>query len=79
MSMYTHAEALTKSDSTIVPSSIKALYVGGAGDVAVVMLDDSSTASAVTFKAVPVGTILPIRVQKLMSTNTSATLVLGLA
>lgn len=68
------ATAVTKSDATILPVT-RALYIGGAGDVAVIMAGDTS---AVTFSAVPVGTLLPIQVTKVMSTNTTATLVLAL-
>ena len=63
------AAAVTKSDATIV--NCRGLYVGGAGDVAVLMADDPST--AVTFSSVPAGTLLPIACKKIMSTNTTAT------
>lgn len=70
------ATAVTKSDSTIVGPT-RAIYVGGTGDVAVIMWGDN-TATAVVFKAVPVGTFLPINVQKVMSTNTTATQMVAL-
>jgi len=66
------AFAITKSDSTIV--NIDALYVGGAGDVAVQPLKGS----VVTFVDVPAGSILPVKCTKVMSTNTDATLMVGL-
>lgn len=72
------AVAITKSDSTTYDGSnggqINGIYVGGTGDVAVV----TANGETVTFSAVPVGTILPITVSKIMSTNTTATLMLGL-
>lgn len=72
------AIAITKSDSTTYNAAnggeINGIYVGGTGDVAVT----TSNGEVVTFSAVPVGTILPITVSKVMSTNTSATLMLGL-
>lgn len=71
---YEYAQALTKSDSTTYTPT-RALYVSGTGDVAVVMAGDGGT---VIFKAVPAGMLLPIRVTKLMSTDTTATLVVGL-
>lgn len=71
---YHNAASVTKSDSTEV--KFRALYIGGAGDVAVKMFGDSG---AVTFKAVPVGTILPVAVKRVMSTNTDATLIIGLS
>ena len=67
-----HAEAVTPSDATVV--SFSSLYVGGAGDVAVTMV----SGDVVTFSAVPAGSFLPIQVTKVMSTNTTATLILGL-
>lgn len=68
------AFAVTKSDSTIL-AGVRALYVGGAGDVAVMPVGSTT---AVTFSAVPAGSILPVRVSKVMSTNTTATLIVAL-
>jgi len=66
------ASSVTPSDTTNV--SAKALYVGGGGDVAVVTEDGTT----VTFSGVPAGSILPIRVQKVNSTNTTATSIVAL-
>lgn len=71
---YGGAVAITTSDT--VQQSYRAIYVGGAGDVAVVM---EGGGAAVTFKAPPVGTILPVRTSKVMATNTTATLLIGLS
>lgn len=65
----TQGRAVTKNDSTVLPVT-RALWVGGVGDVAVVFEDGGS---AVTLSSVPAGTLLPIRVTKVMSTNTTAT------
>lgn len=73
ISPYTGAFAVTKSDSTVL-ASVRGLYIGVTGDVAVVM---AGTTTAVTFKAAPVG-ILPLRVTKVMSTNTTATDIVAL-
>lgn len=67
------AVAITVSDSTIYTPSLAGLYIGGAGDVTVKGLGGK----AVTFKAVPAGTILPINVQAVMNTNTTATNITG--
>lgn len=64
------AVAVTKSDSTILPDGVRALWIGGAGDVAVIMSGDTT---AVTLVGVPAGTLLPVQVVKVMSTNTTAT------
>lgn len=65
--------AVVPSDTTVL-SSVRGLYVGGAGDVAVTMQDGTTG----TFKAVPVGTVLPLQVSKVMATGTTATLMLAL-
>ncbi len=73
---YGSAAAVTPSDTTII--NCRALYVGGAGNVAV---KTTSGATAVTFTAPPVGTILPINIDggQVMATNTTATLIIALA
>jgi hypothetical protein len=74
---YTHAEVVTKHDSNaqgnLANRSSDAVYVGGAGDIAVVMSNGT-----VVLSAVPAGTLLPIRISRLNSTNTTATLVAAL-
>lgn len=74
------ARAVTKSDSTVV--NCRAIYVGGAGDVAVIPLEDATSkggaGTAVVFSAVPAGTFMPISAEKIMSTSTTATLMVAL-
>jgi hypothetical protein len=65
-----NAAVVTPSDSTDLTDTTRAIYVGGAGDVTVNML---KTGSAILFKAVPVGTVLPIRAARVKSTGTTAT------
>lgn len=67
------AVALTKSDATVFGMT-RGLYIGGAGDVAVRMKDGTTP----TFSGATTGSILPIQVDKLLSTGTTATLVLAL-
>lgn len=66
--------AVTKSDATVLPPT-RAVYVGGAGDLAVIFVGDTA---AVTLSSVPAGTLLPIQVNKVMSTNTTATNIVAL-
>jgi hypothetical protein len=67
--------AIVPADADLaVPA--RSLYVGGAGNVAVIGLDDSA---AVTLTAVPAGTILPVSVKQVKSTGTTATGIVGLA
>ncbi|AYD02207.1 hypothetical protein [Neorhizobium sp. NCHU2750] len=47
----------------------RAIYVGGAGDIAAVDV----SGNVVVFKAVPAGTLLPIRVARINAVNTTAT------
>lgn len=70
--------AVTKSDTVdFTPKNgeyPRALYVGGAGDVAVVTPDGVVN----TFSAVPAGTTLAVQCKRVNSTNTTATLILAL-
>ncbi len=66
------AAAVTPSNSTVVAFS--ALFVGGAGNLAVVTAGGDS----VTFTGVLAGTVLNIAVTKVMSTGTTATNITGL-
>ena len=66
--------AVTKSDSTIFSQPTRALWVGGAGDVAVKYIDGSTD----TIQAVAAGTLLPIRVTQVLSTGTTATKISGM-
>jgi hypothetical protein len=70
------AVAVTPHDTDELTVVSRGLYVGGTGDVKVHMHGNPTT--AVTFSAVPVGTILPIRVTRVLSTGTTATLILNL-
>jgi hypothetical protein len=71
----TRCDAITKSDTVDLARVTRGIYVGGAGDIAVI----ASSGTTATFSAVPVGTILPIRVSRVMSTGTTATLLIGLS
>lgn len=71
----TYQTAFSVTPSDTAGNQCRAIYVGGAGDVTVITLGGNT----VTFKAVPVGTILPIEVSTIKATNTTATLLLGLA
>lgn len=72
------AVAVTKSDTTIYDNSaggpFQALWIGGAGNVAVRDL----TGVVNTFAGCAAGGVVPIQCDKVMSTNTTATSILGL-
>ena len=67
-------EAVTPSDSTDLTTLARAIYVGGAGNVVAVQHDGT----AVTFTAVPAGTVLPIAVRRINSTSTTAAAIVAL-
>lgn len=69
------AVAVTPADSDLATMPTRGLYVGAAGNVAVVM---AGGGSAVTFVGVPAGTFLPLRVDRVNSTNTTATSIVAL-
>lgn len=68
------AVAITPSDSTEYNPPLRSVYIGGAGNLAVVLAEDSS---AVTFTGLTVGIWHPMEVKKVMSTSTTATAVVG--
>jgi hypothetical protein len=67
------AFAVTQDDDAALPKTTRELYVGGAGDVAVVMRDGSEA----TF-SVPAGTSLRVAASKVKATATTATGIVGL-
>lgn len=69
------AVTVTPSDSTVLPDGVRYVWVGGAGNLAVIMAGDTT---AVTLTGVPVGSWLRIQVSKIMSTNTTATNIVAL-
>lgn len=64
----TSSAAVTPNDSTVL--SFKALYIGGAGNVAIKHVD---AGTAVTYVGLTAGTVLPVDGGIVMSTNTTAT------
>lgn len=75
MSSATDVFAITPSDSVALTKVTKGLYVGGAGNVAIKTPGNST---AVTFAGVAAGSILPVRAAYVMSTDTTATSIVGL-
>jgi hypothetical protein len=71
---YNRAFAITKSDTVNIPQGLTdAVYVGGAGIVVAVFQDDSTA----QFTCVA-GQILPVKVKRVNSTTTTATLMVAL-
>ena len=67
------AVAVTPNDTTVIQTT-RALWVGVAGNVAVRMAGDGLT---ITFTGAPIG-VLPVQVDKVLSTGTTATTILAL-
>lgn len=66
------AVAITPSDVTVIPTT-RSIYVGGTGNINVVMADGQTA----LFSNVAVG-IFPIQVQQVLSTSTTASLLVAL-
>lgn len=70
------AVEITPSDSAdLATTPTRAIFVGVGGDVTV---DMATTGTAVTFKNVPSGTLLPIQVNRIDATGTDATDIVAL-
>lgn len=65
---------ITPSNSTNFNIMARAIYVGVGGDISLV----SSRGNAVTYLAVPQGTVLPVVALRINSTSTTATNLIGL-
>lgn len=74
LSSPSHAFAITPDDTNQLAQTIRAIYVGVAGDVEAVMADDSV---AVLLKALPVG-VHYLAIKQVKQTNTTATNLLGM-
>ena len=70
-----HAFAITPTDGADLAFVTRGIYVGTGGDVAVILSGDST---AVTFAGVQSGSVLPLRVSRVNSTNTTASDIVGL-
>lgn len=69
------AVEVTPHDSNDIAANCRALWVGGAGDLEVIFVGQST---AVTIVGVAAGTLLPFRVSRVLSTGTTATSIVAL-
>ena len=69
------AAAIAPSDTVNNPCVFRAIYVGGAGDIAIIT---PSSTTVVLFVGVPAGSILPVMNARVNLTNTTASLMVGL-
>jgi hypothetical protein len=69
------ANVIAPSDTVDLEKFTRGIWVGGVGNVVVNMASDDQV---ITFVAVPAGTLLPIRVSRVLLTGTDATSLIGL-
>jgi hypothetical protein len=69
-----HGYAITPDNNTDLAYTTRAIWVGGAGAVKVTLFGGDT----VTLSGVAAGTLLPLRVTRVFSTGTDATLMVGL-
>ena len=68
-----HAASILPDDAADLAQVTRALYVGGGGDVAVRIGGETAV-----FTGVPGGTLLPVRVSRVLASGTTASGILGL-
>ncbi|PWE56187.1 hypothetical protein DEM27_12210 [Metarhizobium album] len=66
--------SITPNDATDLAETVRALYVGGGGNLSVTML----SGEVVTLANVFAGSILPLRAVRVRATGTTATDIVGL-
>lgn len=69
-----NAADIIPDDASDISNVTRALYVGDAGNLCVKMLGGGTA----TFANVPSGTLIPLRVTRVLATGTTATAILGL-
>lgn len=69
-----HGFAITPSDTIDLPEITRALYVGGAGAISLVLASGAS----LTLSGAASGSILPLRVRQVRASATTATGLIGL-
>lgn len=70
-----NAKAVTPSSTADLQPSARALWIGGAGNLDVVMAGESDPAVVVTFLTVPASVWMPIQVRRVMATTTCTAIV----
>lgn len=68
---------ITPSDSVEIPTGTRGIYVGVAGDLTVIMLDEPGS-KTVKFTGLAAGVVHPIAAKQVMSTGTTVDEILGL-
>lgn len=71
----THLFAIIPNDNADLTVATRAIWVGGAGNVNVIALEDGS---AVLLSGASAGQVIAVRTKRVLSTSTSATLLVGM-
>jgi hypothetical protein len=71
------AAAVTPSDSADLAIYAKALWIGGAGSVAIIPVGNAD-GDSVVIAGCPAGALLPIQVRRVLTTGTTATAISAL-
>jgi hypothetical protein len=69
-----HAFPVTPDDATALPETTRALYVGSGGAVSA----ELQSGAVATFAAVAAGSVLPVRIVRVLATGTTASGLVGL-
>jgi len=64
--------AITPSDTTVYDPPLKALWVGGAGNLSVIASDDTA---AVTISGINGGQIIPVMAKQVLAATTATSIV----
>jgi hypothetical protein len=72
-----HCFVITPSDATPLARRVSGIWVGGAGNVAVIAAADDPAGTPVVFSTVAAGTLLPVCASYVRATGTTATLLVG--
>ena len=74
-----NGEEVTPHDTNELTFVSRALWVGGAGTLEVVMVGDGAAGGQqLTIAGIPAGTLLPLAVKQVKATGTTATLIVAL-
>ncbi|MDO5759062.1 MAG: hypothetical protein Q4P24_16650 [Rhodobacterales bacterium] len=65
---------VTPSNSADLPVLPRALYIGGGGDISMILAGGET----ITLKSVPAGAMLPLRASRVRQTGTTATALVAL-
>lgn len=68
-----NASTITPNDSNDLTDFTRSIYIGGAGNLKI----DTVAGDTVTLNGVVAGTVIPVRVQKVYATGTTATNLVG--